>query len=518
MLKTIRKITGTIFFIFSLSVFLGYVSDRGAVSFFNSFNLFPALSEFTSHGFDPVFVITIIVAASCLFVGRFYCSYLCPMGFLQDLASIFGRLFFGIKKRRAAVYKYFRIFIAALCVSSVLSESTVWGWFDHFSNFGRIVNDFFRPAVYLAASPFASYLNRTSYFQIPEIEFSFSFDFCYGIFIFILLVISSLFVPRWFCATLCPSGAIFSWLFKYGFAGLAKSGKCPSCQKCENACPVDCVTDGVVDYDLCVTCLECTGACPYGSLRLKFSMPAEKSIEAAAPLPAGASENTVLHNSRRDFLKTTCAAAAGLAMPGIAAKSFASLPAVPATILPPGAINMDRFFSDCSACHLCVSACPTGVIAVSGLENGLAGLSKPRMDYAKSYCSYECNRCMQICPSGALKRHSLQQKQLIKIGRVKLDTSSSTSCIPYKDKKDCGACSEHCPTGAVHMVRKGDIFVPELSWEYCIGCGICEHACPVKSGDRPIVVYPVAEQSVAKSPKRLSKPIENKPGSGDFPF
>ena len=49
---------------------------------------------------------------------------------------------------------------------------------------------------------------------------------------------------------------------------------------------------------------------------------------------------------------------------------------------------------------------------------------------------------------------------------------------------DCGACTEHCPTKALYTVpyigRDGQEHrLPKLDPSLCIGCGACEHACPV---------------------------------------
>lgn len=53
------------------------------------------------------------------------------------------------------------------------------------------------------------------------------------------------------------------------------------------------------------------------------------------------------------------------------------------------------------------------------------------------------------------------------------------NCIVYYDETNCGACSEHCPTQAVHMVPyKGALTIPETNQDICVGCGGCEYVCP----------------------------------------
>jgi formate hydrogenlyase subunit 6/NADH:ubiquinone oxidoreductase subunit I len=98
------------------------------------------------------------------------------------------------------------------------------------------------------------------------------------------------------------------------------------------------------------------------------------------------------------------------------------------------------------------------------------------MNYNASYCNFDCKICGEVCPSGAISEITLADKHLIQIGKTRL---VKEDCIVVTKKKDCGACSEHCPTKAVRMVPyEGKLKIPEVHNEYCIGCGACDHACP----------------------------------------
>ena len=104
-------------------------------------------------------------------------------------------------------------------------------------------------------------------------------------------------------------------------------------------------------------------------------------------------------------------------------------------------------------------------------------------------------------------------KQLTQIGEAHFDQKK---CIVVVKGTDCAACSEHCPTKAVHTIPYGDnLRLPEVTRDLCIGCGACEYACPVLP-EKAIVVAGHRRHG------RARKPVETKAAAptpaGDFPF
>lgn len=145
-------------------------------------------------------------------------------------------------------------------------------------------------------------------------------------------------------------------------------------------------------------------------------------------------------------------------------------------VSPPGSRSIAHYSGLCTACHLCVSACPTQVLYPSFLDYGVAEIFQPKMNYDASYCNYDCVICTQICPSGAILPVNVEDKKLIQIGKTFF---FKDDCVVVTNKKDCSACSEHCPTKAVYMIPfEGKLRLPEVNNDLCIGCGACEHACP----------------------------------------
>jgi formate hydrogenlyase subunit 6/NADH:ubiquinone oxidoreductase subunit I len=109
------------------------------------------------------------------------------------------------------------------------------------------------------------------------------------------------------------------------------------------------------------------------------------------------------------------------------------------------------------------------------------------------YCEYRCTLCGQVCPTGAIKRLTLEEKANFKIGLAMLDKGR---CLPYAHAIPCIVCEEVCPTPKKAiwldevLVKDRDgkeiiVQQPRVDLELCIGCGICEKKCPVV--DRPAI-------------------------------
>ncbi len=128
-------------------------------------------------------------------------------------------------------------------------------------------------------------------------------------------------------------------------------------------------------------------------------------------------------------------------------------------ILPPGAQNEQRFANTCYNYNLCVENCPNKIISKANKDFPVVHL-----DYTKGYCDKNCNKCSQVCPTGAIKRISLKEKQKIRIAMAAIKEDSCTKC---------GICEKACPYGAIGKLE--DKIVLDAS--KCVGCGACKVAC-----------------------------------------
>lgn len=488
---------------------------------FTWLQLVPSMREFfvtllllTSGGFVLVILLT-------LFFGRVYCSVICPLGIFQDIIAFLSKKL----KKKPFRYKYDQpkwwmrySFLALAVVPLFFGSIVVLGLLDPFSNFGRIFSDLGRP-VYMTGNNFlAELLIKLNIYSIAPEELA-HVDWITLLFPILILGIILWLAIKWgrlYCNTVCPVGTFLGILSKWSvFKIVIDKSSCTKCAQCAFVCKSQCISvkEQKVDFTRCVGCFNCLKSCDNESITYKFALkPNKQKVGGQHPFT---------DESKRQFLAGSLLFAG--AFLGISRNSSAeerelkfkkNLTPVKKNhpCSPPGSISIEHFNNRCTACHLCVSACPNGVLQPSSLQYGMAGYLQPFIDASNGYCNFECTKCSEICPNSAILPLTVEEKKLTQIGVVKF---IKQNCVVYTDETLCGACSEHCPTKAVKMVPyKGNLNIPEVETDICVGCGACEHACPVRP-HRAIYVDGNAVHQVAEAPKE-EKLQERK--MEEFPF
>jgi len=516
-LKKIRVVVSLIFFFLTIGLFLD-ISGLLPEKFYDSvlyLQFFPSLIKFISigglaaAGFIFILVLTI-------FFGRIYCSTICPLGTFQDIIIFFSRKLKITKKfTKTKTYNWLRYSILAITILAFFFGSVLLiNLLDPFSNFGKISTNLFRPVYVGLNNLLALSLQKINSFYLYPVHYrSFNLPaFFYSIFFLGVIVLMSLKKGRLFCNTICPVGAILGLVSKVSFFKIIiNKDLCNSCQRCVVSCKTGCIDikEQKVNFSECVGCLDCISVCPSNGINFSFSSQrGSKKEDIKKPnLP------------KRKFIKNSMMLTLGISAFPTNKKDLQNLKLsqIPEQkkhpVTPPGSVSFEHFTKLCTACHLCVSACPTQVLQASFLEYGLGGIMQPRMDYHKEYCNFECTACGEVCPTGAILPLNVEKKKITQIGKV---IFIKENCIVETDGTDCGACSEHCPTKAVTMKPHKGLFLPEVNTEICIGCGACEFACPVE----PYKAIYVEGNPVHKTAQKpVSKKIDaNFDDEEDFPF
>lgn len=432
---------------------------------------FYSLQSMAAGGFLAVLLLTILT-------GRTYCSFLCPLGIGMDLNSRIGG---RIKKkfRRYGLKKPFTI-LRYLLLAATLIVTMVWGIYmltllDPYSIFGRFMTYFAKPAVIEINNFLAGVLGRFDIYYLSDIPFKGFPLIVYAVpsLFFLLIGGLSLTKGRLFCNMICPVGTLLGLLSKISILRIKfDDSACTRCGRCAVRCKSSCIDflNHNIDVTRCVGCFNCVTTCQdkaisYGIVSLK-------------------KKEHVTDESKRKLIATSVLFLLGISRIAKGQDKPAPKPKKDSTVkeerkfpvCPPGAGSIADFNKDCTACSLCISACPNGVLEPAYKQYGITGMMQPVMNYHKSFCTYNCTICTEICPTYALHPLVLDAKKLTQLGKV---TFIKDNCIVKTEKTACGACSEACPTKAVYMIPyEGNLLIPEVNVDICIGCGHCEYACP----------------------------------------
>ena len=397
-----------------------------------------------------------------LVFGRIYCSVICPMGVFQDLVIRVRKLLSpkGRKPKRHFVKepRIVRYGVLALVIVTALTFSQLLlTVLAPYSAYGRMI----RSIVGLSrGESLAPALLITAAATL------------------VVICVCAWIWGRGWCNTVCPVGSVLGLVSRFSlFKVSIDQSQCVSCRKCEKGCKSSCIDidTHTIDHSRCVDCFDCLDSCPKGGIKFRFSLPRKaKTVPVTESVDKG----------RRAFMATTALVGGSLALGaqnkrldgGLADVIDKTSPERSERLVPFGAESVKDFYDRCTACQLCVSNCPNGVLRPS---TDIGHFLQPQMGYEKGWCRPECTTCSQVCPAGAIRPLKAEEKLTHKIGTAKVNLSL---CLAAKDEAGCGNCSRHCPVGAVRMVKTDGYHrsIPVVAEAQCIGCGACEYLCPAR--------------------------------------
>ena len=506
MLRRIRTTLALVVFVLITLLFLDVTGTlHKYFGWLASIQFWPALLAL------HVGVLALLVVLTLVF-GRIYCSIICPLGVMQDVVS---RLH-GIRKKNRFTYskekRWLRYTVLAVFIVSALAGvNAVVSLLAPYSSYGRIAGSLMKP-VYEAGNnvlaAIAESVNSYAFYSVDVWLKSLPTLIVASVTLVVIAVLAWR-GGRTYCNTICPVGTILSFLARFSWFKVRIDGsKCVNCGLCTKNCKASAIDfkNHKIDYSRCVVCGDCIGKCHKGAISLSSRRADKRTSRQVNKQTSGQADKRTSQNadsanllvnssagvlstneSRRSFLLGVAVAATGAALAqekkkvdgGLAAIEDKVAPRRLTPLTPPGSLSAQHFAQHCTACQLCVSTCPNGVLRPS---TDLSTFMQPTMSYERGYCRPECTKCGEVCPTGAIKPITRAIKSATQIGHV---VWLKKNCVPLTDGVECGNCARHCPTGAITMIPlnpkdERSPKIPAVNEARCIGCGACENLCPAR--------------------------------------
>jgi len=473
-LQNIRRIYSVFFF--ALFLLLVAITDfrhmRGyEVSLFLELNPLAAFASFlTSWTVYKGLALSVIAIGITLIFGRVFCSWICPMGILNQWVSHLFNKRRPVDDYRINAYRpLFRIKYYVLTVLLVLAlfGSLQIGLFDPIA----LITRTFAVSVF----PAVQYAGGNLYIKQPV--------FYGGLLvsgILIIILFANRFLSRFWCRVLCPLGALLGILSSRSVFRIRRDvEKCTDCQKCLRFCHGACDPHLELRTSECVGCMNCIEDCPEGALHYGTA-----TVQSSIHSPVDV--------NRRRLIES---AVAGIILfPMMRSAVNAKTTPQYEIIRPPGSIGEEDFLRRCIKCGECMRVCPTNVIQPALLEGGFEALWTPVLINRIGYCEFNCVLCGHVCPTGAIMPLSVEKKigrppyqKPVTVGTAFYDRGR---CLPWAMNTECIVCEEVCPTSPKAIwfqvtevrTREGGtkiLKLPHVDPNLCVGCGICENKCPV---------------------------------------
>lgn len=197
-----------------------------------------------------------------LLFGRFYCSTVCPVGTISDLAIRCRKFIPGLRHKtfryrhpsRFSIHILW-IYAACLIIGIVCVPFMIEPW-----NIMRNITSALNPSSI-----------QTTWLTIGLGSLT---GIIGGILGLLLIIILSLLRGREFCTSFCPVGIGLGYLSNHALYHIEiDRDRCSSCGLCEEICRSQCikVVSRYVDNSRCVRCLDCLAKCPDNAIHLQIN-------------------------------------------------------------------------------------------------------------------------------------------------------------------------------------------------------------------------------------------------------
>jgi len=342
-------------------------------------------------------------------VGRFFCSYVCPLGAILDFLD--PLLFRRVKRRtleadarlRNVKYVVLIVFIAAALAGSslvylldpiaLLTRTYTLALFPPFVGLVNLVLDAVRPvAEAMRWMNIATLSYAQPVFYMSLVTFV----------IFAGIIALGRLAPRFWCRYLCPLGALLSLVSPLGRLRREVGPECRPAARARRRAPWARRQTRAAPRSRSASSAERVWRMPQDVIAFPAS---PRWLSEGVTFPPGSvtPRLSVLRGRRRGN---------GLRCEGVAVRGPAGQAAAhPAAGRPP----RERFPRDLHSLRRVHEVLPHQHPAAHPVGERFGGLWTPKLDLRFAACEQECNVCGKVCPTQAIRSLTLEEKTHAKV-------------------------------------------------------------------------------------------------------
>ncbi|MFH1052477.1 MAG: 4Fe-4S binding protein [bacterium] len=170
--------------------------------------------------------------------GKVWCGWICHLGTLQELLHIHKKFNFLKSNKTLKIMRSIRWILFFGLIFQLALTQTNW---------------------FCKIDPFLVAFNFISVYQI-------------GWYLLVLLILTSIFIHRPFCQSVCPIGLVLGWISKIpGASALSYNENCTNCNICLDTCKIGAITknngEHMINNAECNLCGDCLDSCTKNAIK-----------------------------------------------------------------------------------------------------------------------------------------------------------------------------------------------------------------------------------------------------------
>ncbi len=335
----------------------------------------------TTHTVYKGLLWSLVILIPTLFLGRFFCNWMCPYGTLHQFT---GWLFRKLKPRdtidvnRYGRLQHVKYFILAAMLVAALFGSLQIGLLDPICLLYRSFTGALLPAANMPTQNlFGDYRLHRGAWLIGFLIFG--------------LVAMNLVIPRFFCRVLCPLGALLGILSRFAWWRIERDPvKCTDCDLCLLNCEGASDPHTQLRMSECFVCFNCIEDCPEDALSFAILPPKKHEVSHTDVSRRKAIFATIVGVLFFPFVR-----ASGRATPDFSAR----------VIRPPVSVEELEFLERCIKCDQCIRVCPTKRPSASVVRGGPGGVVDAGAQFPHGTLSVALHSLRRCVPDGRDSAH-----------------------------------------------------------------------------------------------------------------